>query len=486
MNGEQRAYCQRIAQGFLILAVASSSFAFELDPLRTRPAVMTAGVNLPGDQGGAACTLEPGGGLRVAAPTAGVLRDMTLTQAVDLALCNNPQVRASWAAIKVQAAGIGEARAAYLPTISVGSNRVRDRVWYPGEPFPEPTVQTGNTRSASLAWRLLDFGGRAANAASASALLDSALASHDAALQKVLSGVIGAYFDAQTATATLVARQKIDALALQTLQATKRREARGAGTPSDTLQAITAQAKASLEQTRAQGSLQKSLSVLVYVLGINPAASSGLSLSANLAEPQAALDKDINSWLEQARSQHPAIVAARAQLTAAQKKVTAAQSEGLPTLDLTGNFYQNGRPSQGLPALKTRETLVGLAVNIPLFDGFGRLYKVRGAQASVEQREADLQDVELQILADVVKTQADAVSALGNLSASATLIAAAQDAVASVQRKFDKGAVDILEMLSTQSALSDAQQERIRCLAEWRSARLRLLAAVGILGRDGL
>jgi outer membrane protein len=54
-----------------------------------------------------------------------------------------------------------------------------------------------------------------------------------------------------------------------------------------------------------------------------------------------------------------------------------------------------------------------------------------------------------------------------------------QAALASVQRKFDKGAADMLEMLSTQAALSDAQQERIRCLAEWRSARLRLLAAAG-------
>jgi outer membrane protein len=48
----------------------------------------------------------------------------------------------------------------------------------------------------------------------------------------------------------------------------------------------------------------------------------------------------------------------------------------------------------------------------------------------------------------------------------------------------DRG--DILEFLSTQSALSDAQQERIRSLAEWRSARLRLLAAAGMLGRIAL
>ena len=458
------------------------------DPLGTRPAQLDRGTTLPGDKAPMPCAPVTGEVQRLSADALVALGNLTLTQAVDLALCNNPQVKNTWAAIKVQAAGLGEAKAAYLPTINMGASRIRDRVWYVNavQPVPAATALAGTTVNTSLSWRLLDFGGRAANVASASALLDGALASRDAALQKVLSGVVGAYFDAQTALATLSARQKIQVLARQTLQAITRRESRGVSAQSDTLQAATAEAKTSLEQTRAQGALRKALSVLVYALGINPAISSSLTLATDLADPQDTLDQNISVWLEQAKLQHPAIIAARAQLTSAQNKVIVAQSEGMPSLDLTGNFYQNGRPNQGLPVLKTRESLLGVSVNIPLFDGFGRTYKVRGAQATVEQREAELQDVEQQILTDVVKTHADALSALGNVRSSLTLITAAQDAMASVQRKFDRGAADILEILSTQSALSDAQQERVRCLAEWRSARLRLLAVVGVLGREAL
>lgn len=43
---------------------------------------------------------------------------------------------------------------------------------------------------------------------------------------------------------------------------------------------------------------------------------------------------------------------------------------------------------------------------------------------------------------------------------------------------------DILEFLNTQAAMSDAKQERIRCQDEWRSAWLRLLASVELLGRE--
>jgi outer membrane protein len=124
--------------------------------------------------------------------------------------------------------------------------------------------------------------------------------------------------------------------------------------------------------------------------------------------------------------------------------------------------------------------------HIPIFDGFSRTYKVRGAQAQAEQKEAELADTEQQVLMEVVKAHADAESALQNLQASETLLAAAQDSFAASHRRYDKGAADILEMLNTQSLLSDAQQERIRCLAEWHSSRLRLLASAGMLGRSAI
>lgn len=162
------------------------------------------------------------------------------------------------------------------------------------------------------------------------------------------------------------------------------------------------------------------------------------------------------------------------------------ESEGRPSIDLTANIYQNGRPNQGLSAASTRETLVGIALNIPLFDGFARHYKVRGALAQAGQREAEAEEVRQQTLMELVKTHAEASTALANLAASQAWLDAARDAQVSVQRKFGLGAVDILEMLNTQSALLEAQQERIRCQAEWRSARLRLLASAGVLGWEAI
>ena len=406
---------------------------------------------------------------------------LPLEAAIDLALCHNPQIKGAWAGIKVQAASVGEARAAYLPTVVGSLSRSNDQTNYPNGSYPN-TRTTSNTAYGNLAWRLFDFGGRDANRRSANALLKAALANNDAVLQKTLASVISAYFDAQTTQATWQAKKTNEVLAKQTLATARKREEHGAGSVTDTMQAATALAKATLEKSRALGAYEKTFSVLIYSLGVDP--QSRLTLADDVVDKSKTIAKDLNGWLEEAQRLHPVIVAARAQLESSKEKVIATRSEGLPSIDFTGNFFQNGRPNQGLSLVKTEETLVGFTLNIPIFDGFARAYKVRGAQALAEQKEAELQDTEHQILMEVVKAYADSKSALDNLASSQYLLDSAQTTLVSVQKKFDYGATDILEILSTRTALSEAQMERIRCLAEWRSAKLRLFASAGLLGRD--
>lgn len=262
------------------------------------------------------------------------------------------------------------------------------------------------------------------------------------------------------------------------------REAKGVAAASDTLQAAAALAKAQLVLSRAQGDAQKTRSVLMYAMGLPT--NTPLQLPHEHATTQEVRVQDLAQWLKDAQQKHPAIAAARAQLAASKAKVLAVEAEGLPTLDYVQNHYQNGYPNQGLSSTNSKVNTVGFTLNVPLFEGFSRTYKVRGAQAQSEQSEAQLQDTELQILMEVVKAHADAQSSFENLQASQQLLNAAEAAVRSSQKRYDKGAADILELLSTQSALADAQQERVRCLSDWRSARLRLMAGAGLLGRHAL
>ena len=406
-------------------AISSNVWAIEFpytleDPLLTRPEILDRGAMLPSDEASPACaSMSHLGDLSFKAPLA-------LATAVDMALCHNPQVKSAWAAIKLQVAALGEARAAYLPTLNATVSKLQNDTRYTDGTFPD-TSNRGKTKYANLTWRLFDFGTRSANLESANQLLLGALASHDATLQKVLTSVVGAYFDAMTAQATLKARTLAVELATETWQTTQRREARGAAAVSDTLQAAAALAKAQLAKSRAQGDAQKNRSVLMYAMGLP--LNTILNLPDEHEEVQEVMVEELAQWLNDAQHRHPAIAAARAQLAASKAKVRSVQAEGLPTLDYTQNHYQNGYPNQGLSSTNSKVNTVGFTLNVPLFEGFARTYKLRGAQAQSEQSEAQLQDIELQVLMEVVKAHADAQSSFESLHASQKLLSASEAAV---------------------------------------------------------
>ncbi|MFA8356915.1 TolC family protein [Burkholderia ubonensis] len=451
----------RLANGWSLANVVD-------DPLFSRPPVLDTGARLPGDAQPVACPVN-----------VDLARPLSLADAVDLGLCNNPQIRVAWTAIKIQAANVGEARSAYLPTAALTLSRLHTTTEYPGHPYAA-TYANGHTANASVTWRLFDFGARAANREVANRSLDAALASHDATLQKVMSSVVKGYFDAQTAKAMLAARTESTGLAQETFDATVARQRMGVAAQSDVLQAATALAKARLAEQQARADERSSQATLLYALGIDP------SKSLQLGEPAYANNQstveDLKYWFDAAAERHPAIVAAKAQWEAAQAKVKATRAEGLPTIDLTGNFYQNGYPNQGLQPVRSNVTTVGLTLTIPLFEGFSREYRVSSAQAAAEQSEGQFEDATHQVLTDVIKAHASAVSAATNLQSSEDLMRAAEASFESSRRRYKRGAADILELLSVQSAFADAKTERVRSIANWNSTRLNLAAAAGVLG----
>lgn len=463
-----------LAAGVLITPASAQSYElpyFFSDPLRTMPDVIEKGVILPGDSKPIPLLVQRD-----------LSQPLTLAEAVDLALSNNQKVKVAWADIKAQAGGLGQAYASYLPVITASTNWTKDNLHYSDSRYKSTDVNR-YTLQASATWRIFDFGGRTANKDSAKDLLAAALASYDTTLQDVLAEVIQNYFDALTAGASLKAKTTNEEIAQRTLQSAKDREAKGAISQSDTLRTTTALAKASLEKNRALGDYQKALAVLRHNLGLPGNAE--LVLPSELDEHQDGVveSKELPLWLEEAQKSHPSIVAARKQLEAAQEQVTVTKSAGLPTVNLSGNYYQNTRPGEAVTPSGATETTLTVAISIPFYDGFSSTYKVRGAQAQVEKKAAALVDMEQQVAMGIIKAHADTTSSLRNLEASATLLEAAQSALAVSQRKYDKGAADVTEVLSTQAALTDAWNQRVRCLAEWNSARLQLLANAGKMGR---
>ena len=405
-------------------------------------------------------------------------KPLTLSSAIDLALCSNAEIQSAGAAIRVRAAELGQARSAYWPSLAATVTEVRENTRYP-DSASSATTDTATTLYGTLSWNLLDFGGRRSEVRAASKLLEAALGTRDATVQKVFTSVVESYYDSVTAKALLDSTTEDTAAARETLASAERRLDRGDGARSDALQARTALARTTLDSNRALGTYEKSLALLAYSVGLAP--GTRFEVPDELEAPAGVDEKSLAAWLEEASQRHPAIAAARAELEAARSQVISARSSGRPTLGLQMNYYANGFPQQGLATDRQRTATVGIAVSIPLFDGFLQRHKVHAAKAAVQVREALLVDTERVTLTEIVKMYSDATAAVANLREAQSLLNAARSSQESSKRRYEAGATDMLELLAAQTALADARQEMVRSVAELRSARLRLLATSGAL-----
>jgi len=431
---------------------------------------------------------------------------LSLPLAIQLALCHNPQLRATWSQIAQQAAQLGQARSAYLPQLNAGVSRLRSKVGYPGSNLPDASTET-TARNAALNWRLWDFGARGARVEAAQAQVDAALMSQNATLRKVMADLLAAYADAQAAQARRFTQRQLLPLAERNVLSAQRRQAGGAGSANDSLQARAVQARIELEQSRAEGDWRKAQAQLVLQTGLPPGTafepsppwpSSTPEITGRLEAPPARADesqgepagplsesterllaKTLDDWLDDARQNHPAIAAARLQLAAAQAALKAARADGLPTIELSLGHYVDGRPNQSLNAYHSRETFRGITLNLPLFDGFANRYKIRAAQGAVEQKAIEWQATEQQTLQELAQVHAEAHAALGNLRAAANLTRAANAAAQSAQRQYEHGALDILQLNQSLIAWQQALEELTRCQVEWGRARIRLWLGVG-------
>jgi outer membrane protein len=147
-----------------------------------------------------------------------------------------------------------------------------------------------------------------------------------------------------------------------------------------------------------------------------------------------------------------------------------------------------GLPSlsrQNLPATG-HDWYFGVQVQIPFFEGFGRTYQIRQAHAQVEVQQYTLDEAQQQVGLDVWKSYQTLQTDLQNLQNTASLLEIAQRSFDAAKHRYTAGVGNILELLNSQSSLSDANRQRIQALTDWRSARLQLAAKMGQLGIGNL
>lgn len=411
---------------------------------------------------------------------------LTLEEMIERVLCHDPQLRHAWSSAKAQAAWVGVKKSAYLPRLNGRSGVTSNRNNTAYEQLGERSTQ-GHQRQLDnrlgLSWVLLDFGRREAALRNAQQLLVAANANQDRKLQEAFVLAAQLYYDTLAAQGSQIAASKVAALAAENLNAAGAKYAAGVAALSDRLQAQTAYTQASLNEVRSNGTLRNAKGLIALRMGLPP--QTPLELAATLSRrPDTQFVESVDELLEQARQDHPSVIAAKAKLDAAKASIDESQASGRPSLSFVANI-SDVRTNQAMAYSgdsRVRDNSIGLQLNIPLFEGFERIYLVRGALAQFEASEAELADVEQRISLDLWVNYQELSVETRSLERTAEWVEQSNQSLHVVQGRYSAGVGSMIELLNALNAYAAAEQQHINTLKNWQLARLKLAASLGRLG----
>jgi outer membrane protein TolC len=188
--------------------------------------------------------------------------------------------------------------------------------------------------------------------------------------------------------------------------------------------------------------------------------------------------ENVEDAVARAEQERPDLKAAQAQVDAAQKALSAARSERLPSLSVSAQYeYIGTNPAHLNPAFNVAGTL-----NIPIWQG-GRVGgDIAQAQAVLAQRQAELDDTRGQIEAEVRQVYLDLEAAAGQVEVARRNVDVAGEALDMTRTRMEAGVINTVEVVQAQETLSNARLDLINAIFAHNLAKLNLARSLGHAG----
>lgn len=403
----------------------------------------------------------------------------TLAEVVDVALRNSPATRLSYAQARAAADVYGSSEGRIYPSLTAGVTSTRAlSVAAAGR---APVERTVYGPSLTLAYTVLDFGGRNGSIDVARQTAVAADLTHNATVESTILLVESAAFTYLSTRAQRDAQQSSLDLATRALDAANERHRVGLATIADVLQAQTARSQAELELETLEGQMQVTRGSLAVAMGI-PANSAFDVPEFRAADSVYFVTESVDSLVERAVRTRPELASARAQAAAASSEIRVARSGYLPALTVGATGARNG---SNVSTFSGNTYTVNLGVAVPVFSGFSNQFDVGAASEQYQAAIARTEATKAQIIQQVFTAYYLLKTATNRVRTSRDLLASATQSEVVARERYREGVGTIVDLLVAQSALASAKAQEIDARWQWRSALAQLAHDVGVLDARG-
>ncbi len=404
---------------------------------------------------------------------------LTLKQALERALDQNPQVHRSVLALAQSQEDTYAAKAALLPTVDAIGFIQRNKMnmdTFLGEPSRGGPMVVGpyGWGEVGLEARTTLFDMSVWNRWRAAHQFEAAAQAQSRTVREGITALtVGQYLRALRGSESVKAAQSRVELAQALEKLAEDQQTHGIGTKLDTLRAQVQLLNERQRLIQAQTRLKTSLYGLAKILDLEPGVS--IELMDQLAAPDLP-QFTFREAYENGLGGRPELAALEAQQKAAENMRNAAQSARLPSVTLSGSYTSVGLyPSE--PWVPVYQVTLG--VKVPLFTGGLVNSRIAKAKAELAKVQEDRREMESQVSLEVQTAQAELDAAQSEVEVATQTTTLASEALLQARHRFEAGVSNNIEVINAQDELARASDSQINALYRLCQAHADLAKAMG-------
>jgi outer membrane protein TolC len=420
-------------------------------------------------------------------------RPLSLADCLNIAFAQNAEVLKSRQDIEAAIGLAIQTKAIVIPKVRASSDfSVRqdsnvDTLEVPAIPGVTggfPVINPGDQNWSAgihLVQSLFEGGRMSASLKTARLLKEQALARHHAVLADVATEVRVAYYNVLLAEKEILVSEASVELLTRELEDSTRRFNAGIVPRFNVLRAEVELANARPKVSRARNAHRIAKNILVHALGYRVPADIWedipLQLTDTLEVPR--FDLPVPRALALALERRPELIALRKTEELRRQGVVSARAGYLPRIE--GYAGYSARKSMFSADLgdEVQGWEAGVQATWNLFEGALTRGKVAEARALQERAEVETDETTRRIELEVRTAYSTLIEAWEVLESQRKVVEQAEEALRLARARSDAGTGTQLDVLSAQTALTDARTTEIRAQREYAVARTRLERAIG-------
>ena len=394
--------------------------------------------------------------------------ELSLAEAVQLALQNNPAIKIALTGKDSAEGKLAQARGALLPSVDLS----HQSSWMERESAATLAKESyGN--AISLSWPLYTGGAAEGSIAQAKLGLETADQAIALSRQTIKLNATNAYFSLlQARNLVTLNQESVERLEAHLKNVQLQYEV-GTVAKTDVLRSEVELADAKQNLIKAENSYDIAMASLNNVIG--------LSLDSEVKPKEELRHEEYSGTLADSLTysltKRPDLMQAEKQIDIARKGVTIARADQRPTVAATGSQKWSGTD---FPGEDNNGWTVGVAVSMNVFDSGVTSGKVKSAKASVVSAEESYRQVKDQVQLDVRTAYLNMKEAEKRIDTSSVAVAKAEEDYKIAQVRYGAGVGTNLDVMDAQVALTQAKTNYVQALYDYNVSNAALEKAMGV------